>query len=758
MDRQTIGAYQIVRELGRGGMGIVYQGFDSAIGRPVAIKTIRLEPGMAPGEDAELRARFVREASAAGKLSHPGIVTVYQLGEDGPDLFIAMEYVPGGNLEDLLKKRPRLDPEHASSILRQVADALDYAHQSGIVHRDVKPPNILLRQDGCVKIADFGIAKVIEAVTQAMTRTGASLGSPSYMSPEQVRGEKVDGRSDQFSLAIAAFRMLTGRLPFEAESAHAVMYQIASLDPFTLVAEAATLPPAIRATLGRALAKNPQERYPTCAAFVHELSGAPMAAGAAAGFTGSTTAPSPPTQLPTSTLPVAPLAPQKKRSALVPAIALIAIVLMAGGYLALRKKTLAGSGTTTTTERKPDSPLVKAIAEGRLDDARKLLAGGADVNDSNEDGTTALMQAAEGSAYMPDNTPAVRLLLDHGARVDAQDKRGRTALYRATAEGKEGAMRLLLAHKADPNHKANDGSTPLLEAITFGKPAAANLLLDNHAAVDTADAQGNTPLIVAAEGTAYMPNNAPLVKLLLDRGARVDAQDNQGRTALYRAASEGKVDAVKLLLDARADINAKTSNGSTPLLAAVTFGKMPMVELLLQQHADVQIPDAQGNTPMLVASEGTAYMPNNVPLVTALLAAHAKVTDQDSQGRTPLYRAAAEGKEEAMRVLLDNKADVNAQASNGWTPLLAAVTYGKLGAATLLLDRGANPNLADANGTTPLMAVAQNNPYIKDPAPVIRLLLSHGAKPDLADNQNRTAMTMATRDKNSAAIAALNGK
>jgi ankyrin repeat protein len=172
----------------------------------------------------------------------------------------------------------------------------------------------------------------------------------------------------------------------------------------------------------------------------------------------------------------------------------------------------------------------------------------------------------------------------------------------------------------------------------------------------------------------------------------------------------------------------------------------------------VQIPDAQGNTPMLVASEGTAYMPNNVPLVTALLAAHAKVTDQDSQGRTPLYRAAAEGKEDAMRVLLDNKANVNAQAANGWTPLLAAVTYGKLGAATMLLDRGANPNLADANGTTPLMAVAQNNPYIKHPAPVIRLLLSHGAKSDLADNQNRTAMTMATRDRNTAAIAALNEK
>ena len=189
-------------------MGIVYHAHDPGIGRPIAIKVIRVDDGASAGDGAQLRHRLMREASAAGNLSHPGIVTVYQLGEDGHDVFVVMEYVQGASLERMLAGNARLDPRHTVEILRQVADALDYAHRAGVVHRDVKPANILVRGDGCVKVADFGIAKLMQGTAQSMTVAGTSIGSPSYMSPEQVRSEAVDGRSDQFSLAVVAFQML----------------------------------------------------------------------------------------------------------------------------------------------------------------------------------------------------------------------------------------------------------------------------------------------------------------------------------------------------------------------------------------------------------------------------------------------------------------------------------------------------------------------------------------------------------------------
>jgi ankyrin repeat protein len=417
------------------------------------------------------------------------------------------------------------------------------------------------------------------------------------------------------------------------------------------------------------------------------------------------------------------------------------------------------SGASAPSSSQPGPPaLITAIQEGRLDDAKKLIANGANVNAANPDGTTALMQAAEGSSYMPNNAPVVAMLLEKGATVDAQDNRGRTALYHAAAEGKTEAMRLLLARKANPNQKASDGSTPLLAAITFGRADAMNLLLANGSEVDLPDAQGTTPLAMAAEGTGYMPNNAPLVRALLEKGANVDVQDARGRTPLDRAAAEGKNEAAELLLDAKANPNAKSSSGATPLLEAVTYGHQPTVELLLRRGADVNLPDAQGTTPLMIAAEGTGYFPNNAPMTRTILDAKANVNSQDSRGRGALYRASGEGKLEAMALLLDKSANPNLQANDGSTPLLEAVTYGRLEAAKLLLSRGANVDLADANGNTPLMLAAEGSPYIKSPAEFITLLLAHKAQLTLADNRGRSALARATESKNTAAIEILNNK
>src|SRR5579885_1336493 len=203
MDR--IGRYKIVRELGRGAMVVVYHAIDPNIGRPVAIKTIHLGDARKPEEQERMRERLFREARSAGILSHPGIVTLYDVEQQDDLAYIAMEFVDGPTLDQLLSTQPTIAADKLFSILAQTAAALDYAHQKGIVHRDIKPANIMIAADGTVKITDFGIAKI--AASEQFTLTASIVGTPHYMSPEQVQGLSIDGRSDQFSLAVIAFEM-----------------------------------------------------------------------------------------------------------------------------------------------------------------------------------------------------------------------------------------------------------------------------------------------------------------------------------------------------------------------------------------------------------------------------------------------------------------------------------------------------------------------------------------------------------------------
>src|SRR5690242_11348157 len=270
MDR--IGRYQIVKELGRGAMGVVYQAVDPTIGRHVAIKTIRLGELDDPDERAKLRERLFREARSAGILSHPGIVTIYDMEEQGDVAFIAMEFVDGPTLDQLLSGREPIAREQLMSILRQTAAALDYAHAKGIVHRDIKPANIMIASDGAVKITDFGIAKV--TTSQQYTQTGTILGTPNYMSPEQVQGLAVTGRADQFSLSVIAFEMLTGDRPFTGEHLTTVVYKIVAEDPPPVQRLNPTLGPQIDAVLRRGLMKKPEGRYGLCIEFVNGLDAA----------------------------------------------------------------------------------------------------------------------------------------------------------------------------------------------------------------------------------------------------------------------------------------------------------------------------------------------------------------------------------------------------------------------------------------------------------------------------------------------------
>ena len=264
-----IGRYVITGELGRGAMGVVYEALDPLIGRKVAVKVINLESMAGAREAAFLRDRLFREAHSAGVLSHPGIVIVFDVGQEGDTAFIAMERVDGTSLLQIQDSGRKIARPQALEILRQVASALDYAHRNGVIHRDIKPANIMLDMATNVKVADFGIAKT--SSTQQLTQTGMVMGTPSYMSPEQIEALPLDGKSDQFSLAVVAYELLTGSKPFQAESLATLAHMIVYAQRPSARAANPQLSPAVDAVLLRGLSRLPQDRYPTCEAFVGAL-------------------------------------------------------------------------------------------------------------------------------------------------------------------------------------------------------------------------------------------------------------------------------------------------------------------------------------------------------------------------------------------------------------------------------------------------------------------------------------------------------
>ncbi len=261
-----LGKYVIRRELGRGAMGVVYEGFDPFIERTVAIKTIKPDlPGQA--EAGELLARFKREAQAAGRLSHPGIVSIYEYGEDAGVAFIAMEFIKGKELKDYFESGQRFAMRDIARIMGEILAALEHAHRNGVTHRDIKPANVIVLDGGAVKVADFGIARI---ETSELTQAGTVLGTPSYMSPEQFLGMPVDGRSDIFSSGVILYQFLTGERPFSG-AVTTIMHKVLKEEPLPPSTLNATLPPVWDAVVKKAMAKNPAERYQSAAQFAADI-------------------------------------------------------------------------------------------------------------------------------------------------------------------------------------------------------------------------------------------------------------------------------------------------------------------------------------------------------------------------------------------------------------------------------------------------------------------------------------------------------
>ena len=414
-----IGRYRIVKELGRGAMGVVYHAVDPNIGRPVAIKTIRIADIPNPEERNKLRERLFREARSAGMLSHPGIVTIYDVEQQGDVAYIAMEYVDGFTLDHLLSQDQPIPQERMFSVLSQTAVALDYAHQKGIVHRDIKPANIIVTADGTVKIADFGIAKV--ATSEHFTMTGAIVGTPHYMSPEQVQGLAIDGRSDQFSLAVIAFEMLTGEKPFTGEHLTTVVYKIVAEEPPPPHRLNATLSGMIENCLRKALSKDPAGRYRTCQEFTSGLEKAcaaskgwkTMARGGGLTLPTMTGESKPSVELPqprrsrrlgTTTVTTSPLRRRKTNF-----LTFLLAVLVAAGLIALIAWQLPpylGPASPGTAETQPAKPPEKKVQPPASTAASPPAPAPPPVETKPSPMPPPASESAQASPRRPESTPA----------------------------------------------------------------------------------------------------------------------------------------------------------------------------------------------------------------------------------------------------------------------------------------------------------------------------------------------------------------
>jgi len=265
-DPTTLGKYSIVRPLGRGAMGVVYEGFDPVIDRRVAIKTVRLDR-VDESEGAEDLLRFKREAQAAGRLTHPNIVGVYDYGETDALAFIVMEFVEGDTLKSLLDRGERFTPADAVGMLESLLAGLAYSHEHGVIHRDIKPANVMITRDGRVKLADFGVARI---ESSSLTQAGTMIGTPSYMSPEQFMGQTIDARSDIYAAGVLLYQLLTGDKPFEG-SVTSIMHKVLNTEAPPPSALSVSVNPALDAVVARAMAKRPEARFGSARDFAAAL-------------------------------------------------------------------------------------------------------------------------------------------------------------------------------------------------------------------------------------------------------------------------------------------------------------------------------------------------------------------------------------------------------------------------------------------------------------------------------------------------------
>ena len=725
-----LGQYRIIRKLGQGGFGITYLAEVIGSGEQVVIKenlptfcamrdrtTLQVaatDPDDELQEYAEYLKRFVNEARLLAQLNHPNIVKVFGAFEALGTAYYVMPWVGGQELQTAAPASGVITESWLLPILRTLLSTLEYLHGRNIYHRDVKPANILLTEDGIPVLIDFGTARAIIS-----DRSATHVGSPGYSPIEQITARGKRGPwTDVYSLGATCYRLITGERPPEANERLAE-----EEDPLLPLAPRAELrgrfSPAFLATIDKALALRGKNRWQTAAEWLAVL---PVPAPQPAPEQASPTTP----DIATTPIAVAPEPARRSR----PNVALILLILLLalgipGGYVLYQhsqataqqlrdelarveaeqkaekerqkpENQLAAKGIS---EAEYDSKIIYAAAEGDTDLLALLIAAKANVNaasSDNEHNTPLSMAAWKG------RTECVKLLL--AARdidVNKADKNGSTPLHWAAREGHSECVKLLLAARdIDVNKAGEYGCTPLFLAALNGHSECVKLLLAAPGIdVNKANNFGCAPL----DRAAYKGHSMCVRLLLAAPGIDVINKANEdGRTPLHEAAMAGETECVKLLLVAPGiDVNAANKNGETPLYRAARKGRTECVKLLLAAPGiDVNKADKNGETPL-----DWAAWNGHTECVRLLLAAPGiDVNAANKNGQTPLYWAACWGRTECVRLLLAAPGiDVNAADKDGRTPLRNAAYWGRTECVRMLLaSPGIDVNKADKDGRTPL--------------------------------------------------------
>ncbi|MGE0823381.1 MAG: ankyrin repeat domain-containing protein [Candidatus Binatia bacterium] len=784
------GKYRLVAPLGQGAMGVVYRAeqldVEGHVLREVALKTLR--PELA--RDPDFSRRFLREVRVAARLRNPHTVTVYDSGLDSEgELFYTMELVSGRTLKDVMRSDGLLPIHRVVKIVGQICEALAEAHglPEPIVHRDIKPANVFVEErqdDDWVKVGDFGIAKVLGEETSGLSHSGASPGTPRYMSPEQWMGKEVDARADLYALGVMLYEMLTGGPPFSpAEGALALMYQHLQDPPRPLPS---SIPPGICRQVELLLAKAPADRpaNPTVVRQALEQallggedgqrtvvlplrqlaneqtvvinhragngSSSPSTAADRAGTASSTSG----FQASHTVVNV----PEKRTGRwLTIAAGLTLVTMLGGGFWYLQNTTQPGQRMSQTDNGKQSSPLqsnakaspktdtslIGAARTGTAETVSAALTEGTDVNARGAEGRTALMWAAGRGM-----TETVQLLLDKGGDVNLKDDEGKTALLWATSRPFErfglaralaDTVEMLLAHGADITVSDAEGKTALMSAAKNGYDDIVRVLLANNAPTDAQDKEGNTALVLATSN-----DQLDIVRQLLAKGAAVDVQNAEGKTALMAAAGAGYLDISRLLLANKGDLNLRDSDGRTALMLATNSGSSTIVQAVLAKGADPTLVTKGGRSALTIAA-----LKGHVDIMQTLLSKGADINATDESGKTALMWAANEARLESIKALLAHGANINITDNEGRSALIWATAQEYIDAdvdrvlteiVEALLAKGADTTFRSGGEGRPALLWAA----AKGHSGAVRALLAKNADAQAKDWTGKTALLLAS--------------
>jgi serine/threonine protein kinase len=507
---------EILELLGYGGMGVVYRARQRTLDRIVALKLL----SVGPDAGADFTDRFTREARALASLSHPSIVTVFDFGQAGPHYFLSMEFVDGANLRDVIAAG-KLAPREALELVSQLCDALQYAHDEGVVHRDIKPENVLLDRRGRVKIADFGLARMLGQAPNdpRLTGTRQAMGTAHYMAPEQIEHPlEVDHRADIYSMGVVFYELLTGELPIGRFAPPSRKVEVdVRVDEIVL----------------RTLEKEPGLRYQKAGEVKTDVDHISTAAVSP-----------PPPPPPRAQPPRQPVWPWVLAAVVVMAFAGVAAMVFFLGMSRSRPIPLPAPSTveiSSTEATRGNTPLMRAVERGSISGVEALIETGVDVNARGFNQNTALIVAAQQG-----HLEIIEMLLDQGADSRAAGISG-SPVTAATSARHTRAVQRLLEAGGDPDAQNAHGATALMMASEYCEAGLVELLIGHHAALDTQNAFGNTALIQATEA-----NCADAVRQLLAAGADVNVK-GFGGTALMLAAGGGREEILQMLRTAAAE-------------------------------------------------------------------------------------------------------------------------------------------------------------------------------------------------------------